>query len=347
MKLMENVPLARWTTLGVGGPVRWFVEARSEGDVAAGVAWAREAGVPLFVLGGGSNLLVADSGFPGLVLRIAIGGIEEAGGPGLLRAGAGEDWDGFVAHAVERGLGGIECLSGIPGTVGGTPVQNVGAYGQEVSATIREVEAFDRHAEATVVLTPLDLGFSYRRSALNSTAADRYIVLRVTYRLEPGAPACVAYRDVAKVFATAGTQPTLAQVRDAVRGIRRGKGMLIVDGDPDCRSAGSFFKNPVVDAATFDALAGRVGVDLVQFPAGPGLVKLSAAQLIEAAGFARGTRRGGAAISSKHTLALTNRDRASAADILDLARAIRDAVRDRFGVTLVPEPVFLGFDAGF
>ena len=347
MKPTENVPLARWTTFGLGGPARWFLEATSDEDVAAGVGWAREQGLPLFVLGGGSNLLVADGGFPGVVLRIAIGGIREAGSPEVLEAGAGEDWDGVVAHAVARGLGGIECLSGIPGTVGGTPVQNVGAYGQEVSTSIRRVDAFDRQTERLVTLTPADLGFAYRRSILNSTAAGRYIVLRVTYELQRDAAPCIAYRDVAKVFAASSTPPSLQQVRDAVRGIRHGKGMLIVEGDPDCRSAGSFFKNPVIEMAAFETLASRLDGELPRFPAADGFVKVPAARLIEAAGFARGHRRGGAAISSKHTLALVNRDHASATDVVHLAREIRDTVRDRFGVTLVPEPIFLGFPTPF
>lgn len=347
MKPTENVPLARWTTFGLGGPARWFLEATSGEEVAAGVAWARDRGLPLFVLGGGSNLLVADSGFPGVVLRIAIRGIRTAGAPEILEAGAGEDWDAVVAHAVAQGLSGIECLSGIPGTVGGTPVQNVGAYGQEVSTTIRRVDAFDRQVDRMITLTPADLEFAYRRSILNSTAAGRYIVLRVTYELGRDAAPCIAYRDVAKAFAGSSTPPSLQQVRDAVRGIRRGKGMLIVDGDPDCRSAGSFFKNPVVETAAFDALAGWLEGDLPRFPAAEGFVKVPAARLIEAAGFARGYRRGGAAISSKHTLALVNRDHATTADVVALAREIRDTVRDRFGVTLAPEPIFLGFPAPF
>jgi len=347
MKPLENVPLATWTTFGIGGPARWFLEATSEAEVASGVAWARDRDVPLFVLGGGSNLLVADSGFRGAVLRIAIGGIRAVEAPEILEVGAGVDWDAFVAHAVARGLGGIECLSGIPGTVGGTPVQNVGAYGQEVSTTIRSVDAFDRQAGKAVTLAPVDLGFSYRRSVLNTTAAGRYIVLRVTYGLERDPAPCIAYRDVAKVFADSGAPPSLQRVRDAVRDIRRAKGMLIVDGDPDCRSAGSFFKNPVIETAAFDELAGRLDGELPRFPAADGFVKVPAARLIEAAGFARGHRRGGAAISSKHTLALVNRDRASADEVVALAREIRDTVRDRFGVALVPEPIFLGFAADF
>ncbi len=347
MKPMENVLLARWTTFGLGGPARWFLEATSDEEVAAGVAWARDRKLALFILGGGSNLLVGDDGFPGAVLRIAIRGIRSVGAPEILEAGAGEDWDGLVAYAVARGLGGVECLSGIPGTVGGTPVQNVSAYGQEVSSTIRSVDAFDRQTDRLVTLMPADLGFAYRRSVLNTTATGHYILLRVTFELARDAAPCIAYRDVAKAFAASNAAPSLQQVRDTVRGIRRVKGMLIVDGDPDCRSAGSFFKNPVVETAVFEDLAGRLDGELPRFPAADGFVKIPAARLIEAAGFARGYQRGGAAISSKHTLALTNRDRATAADVVALAREIRDTVRDRFGVTLAPEPIFLGFSSPF
>ncbi len=212
MQFLEEVPLAPYTTFQIGGPARWFAEAASEDDIAAGIAFAAERQLPLFILGGGSNLLVSDAGFSGLVLRIAVRGITSTGANGrpILSAAAGEDWDGLVAYAVAAGLAGVECLSGIPGTVGGTPVQNVGAYGQEVSQTIVTVRAFDRKTGQFVDLPASDCGFSYRRSIFNSTQRDRYVVSRVHYALHKHAPASFAYADVARYFAARNvTAPTL------------------------------------------------------------------------------------------------------------------------------------------
>ncbi len=347
MKPREYVPLAPFTTFGVGGPARHFLEARTESDIAAGATFATERGLPLFVLGGGSNLLVADEGFAGVVLRVMIAGIERDGDAPVVSAGAGVSWDEFAAWCVERNLAGVECLSGIPGSVGGTPIQNVGAYGQEVSETIRTVRAFDRDAGAFTDLDRAACGFAYRTSMFNTTRRDRYIVTRVTYALTPGGAAHLVYRDLVEAFAGHAGPPTLAATRAAVLAIRAGKAMVIEAGNPDTRSAGSFFKNPILPAAAADDVAGRAGVDLAAHPAGAGQVKLSAARLIEAAGFRRGHRRGGAGLSSRHVLALTNQDNATAREIFDLAREVRDAVRDRFGVELRPEPVFLGFDEAF
>ena len=293
MQILEEVPLAPYTTFQIGGPARWFAEALSEDDIAAGIAFAAERQLPLFILGGGSNLLVSDSGFSGLVLRIALRGIRstEESGRSIISAAAGEDWDGLVAYAVAAGLAGVECLSGIPGTVGGTPVQNVGAYGQEVSQTIVTVRAFDRKTLQFVDLAASDCGFSYRRSIFNSSQRDRYVVSRVHYALRKDAPANFVYADVARYFAARNvTAPTLVEVREAVRSIRAQKGMLLMTGDADCRSAGSFFKNPVVPASVVDSLAQNLRVDKQSIPAYPapqGEVKLSAAWLIERAGFAK------------------------------------------------------------
>ncbi len=288
MNLRRDVPLAPLTTLGVGGPARFFSEARTEDDVPAAVEFATREGIPLFVLGGGSNLLVADAGFPGVVLHMGIRGVTEtaAGEETLVEAGAGESWDALVARCVESGLAGVECLSGIPGTVGGTPVQDVGAYGQEVASVIRTVRAFDRVSEGAHDLPASECGFGYRSSVFNTTRAGRYIVLRVTYALIPGGPPRVSYRDVMERFRSSGAPPSLGDVRAAVLEIRRAKAMLLVPGDPDSRSAGSFFKNPTVSEAEYTRLNELVGPDLPRYPASEGLVKVPAAGLIEKAGFA-------------------------------------------------------------
>jgi UDP-N-acetylmuramate dehydrogenase len=348
MEFLEHIPLAPYTTFQIGGPARWFAEAVTEDDIAAGVAFARDRQLPLFVLGGGSNLLVADSGFPGLVLRIALRGMKLIASDGrtLLCAAAGEDWDGFVAYAVTADCAGVECLSGIPGTVGGTPVQNVGAYGQEVAQTIVTVRAFDRTSGCFQELPASRCGFAYRQSIFNTTERGRYIVSRVDFALHPhGAPA-FTYGDLIKYFAARNVAaPSLAEVRDAVRSIRQQKGMLLVEGDADCRSAGSFFKNPVVPIALLDTLAKTLAVEkssIPAYPAQPGEVKLSAAWLIERAGFAKGYALGHAGISTRHTLALINRGGATAAEVIALRDQITATVAARFAVTLVPEPVWLG-----
>jgi UDP-N-acetylmuramate dehydrogenase len=264
----------------------------------------------------------------------------------IVSSAAGEDWDGLVAYAVGAGYAGIECLSGIPGTVGGTPVQNVGAYGQEVSQTVVTVRAFDRTTSAFVDLSSATCGFSYRRSIFNTVQKERYIVSRVDYALRENAPANFVYADLARYFAAQSqAAPTLAEVREAVRTIRAQKGMLLVAGNSDCRSAGSFFKNPIVAASVLDSLAEELGVEKRSIPAYPaqnGEVKLSAAWLIERAGFQKGYALGNAGISSRHTLALINRGGASAAEIVALRDQVTAAVASRFAVGLEPEPVWLG-----
>jgi UDP-N-acetylmuramate dehydrogenase len=342
--IRENVALGPLTTLGVGGPARYFAVAKTEADVAEAVQWAKERGLPLFVLGGGSNLLVSDAGFPGLVLHIGIKGVGDQG-DGVFEVGAGEVWDEFVDRMVMAGMQGVECLAGIPGSVGGTPVQNVGAYGQEVAETIVSVRAFDRQTDAFAKLDRLGCKFRYRKSLLNTDEPDRYIVTGVVFQLHPFGQAQVTYGDVKRYFAESTKTIDLSSVAAAVRKIRRSKGMLIVEGDPDCRSAGSFFKNPVVGAGKLTEVAGAASVDegaVPHWPAGDAMVKLSAAWLIERAGFPKGFTDGAAGISSRHTLALINRGGATAADIERLQDRIQAGVRGRFGLGLEREPVKLG-----
>ena len=354
MLLIENQPLAPLTTIGIGGLARWFVEATTEAEIEEAVAWAAERGIDLFVLGGGSNLLVSDSGFNGLVMKIALQGIDltDTGGQSrTLRAGAGVSWDDCVNLAIAANCAGVECLAGIPGTVGGTPVQNVGAYGQEVSTVIENVRAFDRNDRAFVELSAAECKFSYRRSRFNTIDRNRFIVTRVDYRLTRDGAPTIGYADIARMLAAAhpsGGEPTLEEVAAAVRRIRQSKGMLLVDGDPDCRSAGSFFKNPVITEELFHRIAAGRTEAPPRFPAGPGpenanRVKIPAAWLIEHAGFAKGFALGAAGISSKHTLALINRGGATAGDILVLAERISDTVAEMFGVRLEMEPERVGF----
>ena len=344
MQMMENKLLAPFTTLGIGGPARWFVEAASEDEIAEAAAWARERRVELFVLGGGSNLLVSDSGFDGLVLKIGQMGVELK--DGLFCAGAGEDWDSFVQQSVEVGYAGLECLAGIPGTVGGTPVQNVGAYGQEVASAIERVRVFDLASQRFEEFATDECGFAYRQSRFNSADRGRYIVARVDYRLTSGGEPTLRYADLQKALEEGreeGLAPSLAEVAAAVRRVRQAKGMLLVEGDADCRSAGSFFKNPVVSEEQVQQIAEASTKVPPRFPAGPGEVKLPAAWLIEQAGFSKGFALGAAGISSRHTLALINRGGATAAEICALADRIAEAVQGRFGIRLEMEPVRVGF----
>ncbi|MGC1462795.1 MAG: UDP-N-acetylmuramate dehydrogenase [Terracidiphilus sp.] len=348
MQMKENQLLAPFTTFGIGGPARWFVEAASEGEIAEAAAWAKERGVVLFVLGGGSNLLVSDAGFNGLVVHVGLRGITLSEDVGLMiyRAAAGEDWDGFVERVVAENCAGLECLAGIPGTVGGTPVQNVGAYGQEVASSIERVRAFDLEKHVFVEFAAAECGFGYRRSRFNAADRGRYVVTRVDYRLIPGGRPTLRYADLQRAVQECppeGADPSLAEVAAAVRRVRQSKGMLLVEGDPDCRSAGSFFKNPVVSEKQVEQIAAASLNQPPRFQAGPGQVKLAAAWLIEQAGFPRGFALGAAGISSQHTLALINRGGATAAEILALADRIAAAVEDRFGIRLEIEPVMVGF----
>ena len=349
MLVRENVPLAPMTTLGVGGPARFFAEAGSAAEVRQVVHQAAERGLPLFVLGGGSNLVVSDAGWPGLVLRIRITGMEERdeGEKISFEVGAGEEWDSFVARAVARNCAGIECLSGIPGSVGGTPVQNVGAYGQEVSETIESVQALDLKDGQLRELCNPACGFAYRTSLFNTSERGRYIILRVSYALTRGGQPRIEYADLKKYFNGRSRLPSLAEVRDAVRHIRAGKAMLIVPGDEDCRSAGSFFKNPVLTAQQHQQLCGRaeaMGLHVPSYPALSAQHKVSAAWLVEHSGLAKGYTRGRVGISRKHALAIVNRGGATAAEVIALKNEIQQRVADTFNIQLLPEPVFIGFD---
>jgi len=343
---LENVPLAPHCTMGVGGPARFFVEAADEAAVLAALRWAQERGVDLHVLGGGSNLVVADTGVDGLVVRIALRGVSsrEAGDGVEVTAAAGEPWDPIVAHAVERGWAGLECLSGIPGLVGATPIQNVGAYGQEVSQTVTAVRVLDRRTGDFVNLAPEDCGFGYRTSRFKGGEPDRFIVLSVTYRLLPGCAPAVRYADVESDLALRGiAKPSLADVRASVLAIRRSKSMVLDPDDPNRRSCGSFFLNPVVDGATFERVSLAAGDPAMpRWLEADGRVKLSAAWLIEHAGLRRGDGPGPVTLSTRHSLAIVCREGARAADVAAFAREIRARVEARFGIRLVPEPIFWG-----
>ena len=348
MVITENVPLAPLTTLKVGGPARFFVEANTIAEVTDAVAFSRSRNLPLFVLGGGSNVVISDAGWPGLVLKISVTGINHRHGHDevVFEAGAGEDWDKFVAFVVAHNCAGIECLSGIPGSVGGTPVQNVGAYGQEVSQTIESVLALDLRDGQLHELCKQACGFSYRTSIFNTSERGRYIILQVNYSLQHGGDAYVAYADLKRYFAGWSVKPTLADLRDAVRKIRSGKGMLLAPGDDDCRSAGSFFKNPILSEEEYQALKARASAKNLQIPSYPALdaqKKVSAAWLVEHSGFSRGYGHGHVGISRKHALAIVNRGNATASEILAFKDAIQQRVEDIWGVVLEPEPVFVGF----
>jgi len=346
--IQENVPLAPLTTLQVGGPARYFAEAATEEDVREAVEFANRRALPLFVMGGGSNLVVADAGWKDLALKIAIGGVTSRREHDalLFDVGAGANWDEFVAQAVVQNCAGVECLSGIPGSVGGTPVQNVGAYGQEVAETIESVRALDRKEDRAVILPNDACGFRYRGSIFNSTERGRYIILRVSYRLTPGGPPKLKYADLRTYFAARTHQPSLAEVREAVLQIRQSKGMRIVPGDPDCRSVGSFFKNPVLSESQFADLVGCAegrGLQIPAYPAPDAQRKVSAAWLVEHSGFSKGFTLGAAGISHKHALALINTGTARAADIIRLKERIQQGVQEAWGVLLEPEPEFVGF----
>ena len=345
-----NAPIAPRTTLRLGGPARRLVEAHDADELIALVAAADEAGEPVLILGGGSNVVVPDEGFDGLVVVTANRGIEiqRDGDRATVSGAAGEPWDPFVARMVGEQLAGVEALSGIPGTVGSTPIQNVGAYGQEVAETVRHVEVYDRRARQRRTMPAAECGFAYRTSVFKGS--DAYVVLHVTFELEASVTSMpVRYAELARTLGVeVGERAPLDEIREAVLALRRSKGMVVDDADPDSVSAGSFFTNPVLTESQFDELRKRVEQRLgneaapPRFPVGDGRVKTSAAWLIERAGFARGYGDGPVRISAKHTLALTHRGGGTTAQLLGLAREVRDGVREAFGVELVPEPVLLG-----
>jgi len=347
MLIQENVALAPLTTMGVGGPARYFVEATTVDEVREAARYTESHKLSLFVLGGGSNLIVSDRGWPGLVLKVGILGINHrhVHGSAYFDVGAGEDWDGFVTAAVAHNCSGIECLSGIPGSVGGTPVQNVGAYGQEVAETIDSLVAFDLKTGEEQEFEKGDCGFSYRTSIFNTNQRGRYVILRVTFALKHGWEPRIAYADLQKYFANSKQTPTLPEVREAVRQIRASKSMLITQGDEDARSAGSFFKNPVLSPEGFAELKRRASAKGLEIPSYPALDtqhKVSAAWLVEHSGFSKGYSKGRVGISRKHALAIVNRGGATAADILALKDEIQQRVQEAWGIGLEIEPVLVG-----
>jgi UDP-N-acetylmuramate dehydrogenase len=340
--LQRNVPLAPLTTLGIGGPARIFFRAETVDEIREVVAWSAAQHEPLFILGGGSNVLIADKGFDGVVLQIDLRGMtvrdQDADAVSVYVA-AGERWDDVVAFAVERGWAGIECLSGIPGLTGATPIQNVGAYGQDVSETISNIELIERETGRVVTMTNSECGFGYRQSIFKSSAKDRDIVAGVTFRLRPGGTATIRYPELQTYLSEHGIDlHDLRQVREAVIAIRKRKGMVLDPSDPDTRSDGSFFMNPVLTRAQFEQFPAK---NAPHFPSGD-QIKLSAAWLIEHSGFHKGFIHGNVGLSSKHTLAVMNRGGGSAAEVLELVRMIQGGVRETFGVEIQPEPNFIG-----
>ena len=344
----ENVSLAGFTTIDVGGQAHRFVEVSTQEEAAQALAFAHEQGLPIFVLGGGSNVLISDNGFPGLVILNRIKGLSSVrdGDTVLVTTGGGEDWQDFVDRCVAECRQGIECLAGIPGTVGASPVQNIGAYGQEVSQTIVQVEALESATGNTVRFTKEQCRFGYRSSIFNKTEAGRYFITAVTFRLVPGGAPLIAYRELEDRLA-AKDVPTLGDVRDAVMAIREGKGLLIREGYESFKSAGSFFKNPVVTAEEYERIARIVeetgGFVNWAWPMESGSVKLSAACLIQCAGFHRGYRKGAVGISPYHTLIMVNCGVASSREIVDFAAEVRQRVYECFGVYLTPEVHLIGF----
>jgi UDP-N-acetylmuramate dehydrogenase len=330
VQVRRDVRLADLTTLAVGGPIERLIEVTDATELVAAVREADEAGRPMLLLGGGSNVVAPDDGWPGDVVVVRTRGIARTGGRLVVQAG--EPWDDLVAHAVGDGLAGVEALSGIPGSTGATPVQNVGAYGQEVAQTITAVRVYDRAEKSERTLTPAECGFAYRDSRLKHEPS-RFVVLDVTFELGDSALSRpIGYAELARTLGVElGDSAPLAEVREAVIGLRRGKGMVLDPADPDSRSAGSFFTNPIVPAA-------RAVEGCPSWPAGDGQLKLSAAWLVQSAGFGRGTRDGHVGTSSRHSLALTTEPGATATELLAFADRITAAVQEQFGVTLVREP---------
>jgi UDP-N-acetylmuramate dehydrogenase len=348
LPIREHQGLADRTTLEVGGPARYWVDVDDGESVGHALRWARERELPLEVLGGGSNVLVADRGFDGLVLRVRSTDLSTQidGDDLLVQVGAGHGWDELVAWAVAQDCAGLECLAGIPGDVGAAPIQNVGAYGQEAGQCIEQVEAIERASGARVVIDRGACDFGYRHSIFKAQAEGKYLILAVVFRLRRGGVPSLAYPEIER--ALAGQRPTLAAVRSTVLKLRRDKSMVWSEDDENRRSAGSFFVNPTVTKEQADqvkALALAVsGEAMPVHPTPDGRVKLSAAWLIERSGLGKGTTRGRVGLSTRHCLAIINRGGASAAEVLAFATEVRAQVRDRFTVALEPEPRFIGFE---
>ena len=349
--IIEQMPLAKFTTLGIGGAAQYFIAVTTSEMLASAVAWARTHNLPWFILGGGSNIVIADEGFAGLVIHVRIGGLESRleNHQVIVRAGAGVEWDSFVATCVANHWAGIECLSGIPGRVGATPIQNVGAYGQEVSETIIAIEAFDTRTNRVVELSASQCDFGYRSSRFKLKDRNRFIVTNVTYQFKVNGKPAVRYADLQRHFAEAIiTNASLAEVREAVLLIRRRKAMVIDATDSDSRSVGSFFVNPVVSGEEFEQIRQRASVvianmeEMPAFAAANNCLKLSAAWLIEGAGIRRGFVYGNVGTSTKHALAIINRGGGTAREVIELCNLIKARVMDTFGIALTPEPVFVG-----
>jgi UDP-N-acetylmuramate dehydrogenase len=346
LDLLEREKLAPYTSVQLGGPAEFLSRASSLDAISLALDWASRRGLAVTLLGGGSNVVIADAGVPGLVLTVALRGrsIIRHAGQVDVTVRAGERWDDFVAACVDQGWAGVECLSGIPGHVGATPIQNVGAYGQEVSDCLLRVEVYDRTLNRAVELEHGQCGFDYRTSRFKTTDGERFIVLGATFRLREGGRPCLSYPEIARRF-TPGQPPSLRSVRDAVLATRRSKSMLLEPGE-NARSCGSFFLNPRLTSAELDRLRERSATVPPSFPQPDGRIKVPAAWLIEQAGFARGQRWGSVGLSSQHALALVCHDGATAAALLDAARRVRDGVARAFEIGLFPEPRFLGFELG-
>ncbi|MET0592634.1 MAG: UDP-N-acetylmuramate dehydrogenase [Polyangiaceae bacterium] len=351
--IQQDVALAPMTTLGVGGAARFFLDASTEEQIETALAWAAARGIDVTLFGGGSNVLVSDRGFNGLAIRVRVRGVEEKEPDGdrvLCEVGAGEELDRIVVHAIESGYAGLECLSGIPGYVGATPIQNVGAYGQEISDTIVSVRTLDRTTRRVAIFDNSACRFSYRHSVFKGEARDRYVVLGVTLALVDGGVPRVHYPEIARELSLRGGDPnSLADVRAVVLAVRRSKSMVVDPADPNRNSAGSFFVNPTVTPEQADEIEHRARAAAFEAQAMPRYpvgdrVKLSAAWLIERAGFAKGTTDGAVGISTRHALAIVNRGGASASDVYGFARRVKDAVFEAFGVSLAAEPVLVGFN---
>lgn len=350
--IQEQVSLAPLTTLQVGGAARYFARAEDSAAVVSLLGTARDAGWPVLVLGGGSNLLVSDSGFSGLVVQLCDQEVrwDDAGPEATLYAGAGVVWDTLVASAVSKNCAGLECLSGIPGWVGAAPIQNIGAYGQEVSETIQTVHAVDRRSGESVAFDNSACGFAYRHSQFKGPWKDRFVVTGVTFLLRKNGEPVLRYQQLIDHLKRADAHD-LASVRDGVLEIRRQKSMVLDAADPNCRSAGSFFMNPIVSASLADDVRAHferkniATENMPSYPTEEGRVKLSAAWLMDRLGFVRGYGDGPVGLSSNHALALINRGQAKASDVIQLAGTIVRTVHSEIGVTLMPEPAFVGFDA--
>ncbi len=343
LDIQRDVPLAPMTTLGLGGAAKHFVRAEDEPTLVEALRWAAERSLPAAILGGGSNLIVPDAGYAGLVVHVALDALELRSGS--IRAGAGVPWERVVDSAIERGWAGVECLSGIPGSTGATPIQNVGAYGQEVGDRIRSVRVIRRDDLAVEELSAEECDFAYRNS-LFKREPDRFVVTEVLFSMRPGGSPTIRYAELEKSVAP---DASLREVRDAVLGLRRKKSMVLDSSDPNRRSAGSFFLNPIVSAeqaarVAEEAVAAGLVADageIPSYPAADGNTKLAAGWLIEKAGIQKGTRRGAVGVSTKHALALVHHGGGTTAELLAFADEIRTRVLDRFGVELEREPRLL------